>query len=87
MLTLLGPVDDVVAHLGHSPRRVVVAGVSGSGKTTLARRVAARLDLPHTEIDALFHGPGWTPRATFLDDVRDVVGQEGFVVEWQYRAA
>ncbi|MGW6004631.1 AAA family ATPase [Oerskovia enterophila] len=86
MHTTLGPLDDVVAHLGHVPRRVLVAGVSGSGKTTLARRLAARLDLPCTEIDALFHGPGWVPRATFVEDVRAVVGQEAFVTEWQYRA-
>lgn len=82
----LGPLDDVVAHLGHSPRRILVAGVSGAGKSTLARRLAARLDLPYTEIDALFHGPGWVPRETFLEDVRAVVGQEAFVTEWQYRA-
>lgn len=86
MHTTLGPLDDVVAHLGHVPRRVLVAGVSGSGKTTLARRLAARLDLPCTEIDALFHGPGWAPRPTFVEDVRAVVGQEAFVTEWQYRA-
>ncbi|WP_321575525.1 P-loop NTPase family protein [Oerskovia douganii] len=86
MRTVLGPLDDVVAHLGRTPRRVLVAGVSGAGKSTLAQRLAARLDLPYTELDALFHGPGWVPRATFLEDVRDVVGQEAFVVEWQYRA-
>jgi adenylate kinase family enzyme len=82
----LGPRDDVVAHLGHVPRRVLVAGVSGAGKSTLARRVSRRLDLPYTEIDGLYHGAGWTPRATFVEDVRAVVGQEAFVVEWQYRA-
>ncbi|MFD6091061.1 AAA family ATPase [Oerskovia sp. NPDC060338] len=86
MHTTLGAQDDVVAHLGHIPCRILVAGVSGSGKTTLARRLAARLDLPHTEIDALFHGPDWTPRATFVEDVRAAVGQEAFVMEWQYRA-
>lgn len=86
MHTTLGPRDDVVAHLGHNPRRILVAGVSGAGKTTLARRLAARLDLPFTEIDALLHGPDWTPRPTFVQDVRAVVGQEGFVMEWQYRA-
>jgi adenylate kinase family enzyme len=63
-----------------------VAGVSGAGKTTLAGRIAERLDLPRTEIDALFHGPDWTPRASFVEDVRAVVGQEAFVMEWQYRA-
>ncbi|OUZ12188.1 hypothetical protein BHE97_03085 [Aeromicrobium sp. PE09-221] len=25
--------------------------------------------LPHTEIDALFHGPPWTPREEFVGDV------------------
>jgi len=47
------------------PRRVLVAGTSGSGKTTLATTIAATLGLPRTEIDALFHGPAWTPRPTF----------------------
>ena len=69
------------------PRRVLVAGTSGAGKTTLAARLAALLDLPHTEIDGLFHGPGWTPRAEFLDDVRTLVAGERWVTEWQYRTA
>ncbi|MFC8731032.1 AAA family ATPase [Luteimicrobium sp. NPDC057192] len=83
----LGARDDVVAAVGHVPARIAVAGVSGSGKTTLGRRVADRLGLPHTEIDALFHGPGWTPRETFLDDVRAVLAQPAWVTEWQYREA
>lgn len=37
--------------------RVLVAGTSGAGKTTLARRTAAVLDIPHIELDALYHGP------------------------------
>jgi hypothetical protein len=35
------------------PERIVVVGCAGSGKTTLARAVAARLDAPHIERDAL----------------------------------
>jgi adenylate kinase family enzyme len=69
-----------------TPRRVLVAGTSGSGKTTLGRRIAAILDVPHTEIDGLYHGPDWTPRPTFLDDVRALVAQDAWVTEWQYRA-
>jgi adenylate kinase family enzyme len=41
-------------------RRVAVIGASCSAKTTLARELAARLDLPHVQLDALDHGPGWT---------------------------
>ncbi|MFI2295042.1 AAA family ATPase [Isoptericola sp. NPDC019571] len=65
-------------------RRILVAGTSGAGKSTLAGRVAAALDLPFTELDSLFHGPGWTPRAEFEDDVRAVVAQDAWVSEWQY---
>ncbi|MBY8860734.1 hypothetical protein K7711_29970 [Nocardia sp. CA2R105] len=42
-------------------RRIVVAGTSGSGKTTLARRISRQLDIPHIELDAIHHQPGWIP--------------------------
>ena len=66
------------------PARVLVAGISGAGKTTLAGRVAARLDVPHVEIDGLFHGPGWIPREAFVSDVRAFVARDAWVTEWQY---
>lgn len=69
------------------PRRVLVAGVSGAGKTTLARRIAAITGGPHTEIDAIFHGPEWTPRPEFLADVHSLVGTGSWTTEWQYDAA
>ena len=55
--------------LPRRPRRVLVAGTSGSGKSTLAARIADVLTVPHVEIDALFHGPDWTPRPSFEQDV------------------
>jgi adenylate kinase family enzyme len=61
-----------------------VAGTSGSGKTTTAVRVAATLDIPHTEIDSLFHGPNWQPRPTFEADVHRVAATPAWVIEWQY---
>ena len=41
-------------------RRVAVIGGSATGKTTLSRELAARLGVPHIELDALHHDPGWT---------------------------
>lgn len=64
-----------------------MAGTTGSGKTTLAGRISASLDLPHTEMDSPFHGPNWTPRPEFMDDVRDLVAGDRWVTEWQYAAA
>ncbi|WP_308469648.1 AAA family ATPase [Gordonia spumicola] len=45
------------------------------------------MDAPHTEIDGLFHGPNWTPRTTFLEDVADLASTEAWVTEWQYAGA
>ena len=66
------------------PQRVLVAGVSGSGKTTLAAQLSKILQLPHTEIDSLFHGPNWEPRAEFADDVEHLTQAPTWVTEWQY---
>lgn len=62
-------------------QRVLVAGVTGSGKSTLARRVAAAAGLPFHEMDALFHGPGWEPIPTFVEDVRRVAEQDRWVFD------
>lgn len=73
--------------LPERPRRILVAGTSGTGKTTLARAIAARIGLPAVELDALHHGPAWTPRPEFLDDVRALVAGDTWITEWQYPAA
>lgn len=65
---------------------MLVTGTSGSGKTTLAAAVGARFDLPHQEIDALYHGPGWVPRPEFLADVTALAARPAWVTEWQYSA-
>ncbi len=68
------------------PRRVAVVGSPGAGKTTFARALAARLGVPHVELDALFHGPGWTP--TPADEMRARIaaaqGAGGWVVDGNY---
>lgn len=70
--------------LPHHPRRVLVAGTSGAGTTTTADRLGHVLGVPHVEIDALFHGPGWIPREDFLADVEAFSAEPGWVTEWQY---
>jgi len=72
--------------LPRRPRRITVAGTSGSGKTTTAAAIGRVLAIPHVETDSLFHGPGWTRRPTFEDDVRAVVAQPAWVMEWQASA-
>ena len=64
--------------------RVLVAGISGSGKTSFARRIAERWAIPHTELDSLFHGPGWTQRPEFFADVAELASGERWITEWQY---
>ncbi len=65
---------------------MLVAGTSGAGKTTLARAVAEVLGCPVVELDALPHGPGWTKRPEFEDDVDRFTSGPSWAAEWQYTA-
>lgn len=69
-------------------QRVSVMGSSGSGKTTFAARLAARLDVPHVELDAIHHLPGWEPiqRVAFREEVARRCADDGWVVDGNYSA-
>jgi adenylate kinase family enzyme len=69
-------------------RRVSVVGNAGSGKTRLARALAARLGVPHVELDSIFHQPDWTqlPTDEFRRRVRDAVTGDGWVIDGNYSA-
>lgn len=66
--------------------RISVIGTSGAGKTTLAAQAARRLGIPHIELDALYHGPGWTPtpEAELRRRVAEVTAQERWVIDGNY---
>jgi len=68
-------------------RRVSVVGNSGSGKSTLARRIAAALDVPHVELDAIHHLPGWEPidPEAFTARVSELARSEGWVIDGNNR--
>jgi adenylate kinase family enzyme len=67
-------------------RRWLVIGNSGSGKTTLARRIAAALDVPQLELDAIHWQAGWAANPTFLEDVSALTAGSGWVVDGFYPA-
>ena len=68
-------------------RRVSVIGNSGSGKSTVARRLAAILGVPHLELDAVFHQPGWQPLPDeeFRRITTTRAAEDGWVIDGNYR--
>jgi adenylate kinase family enzyme len=72
----------------HRPARVSVVGCPGAGKTTFARALAAQLGVDHVEIDALHHGPGWTPapRDVLRARLAERLAAPGWVVDGNYRS-
>ncbi len=68
-------------------QRAAVVGVTGSGKTTLAEALAARLGVPHVEMDALNWQRGWQPieRAEFRRRVDAATAAPGWVTDGNYR--
>lgn len=69
--------------------RVVVVGTSCSGKTTFARDLAARLQVPHVELDALYWLPGWVEREPdeFLVLIDENIAGPRWVIDGNYRTA
>jgi adenylate kinase family enzyme len=70
------------------PRRVSVVGNAGSGKSTLARALAARLGVPHVELDGIYHQRGWTPLAEeeLVRRVGEAAARDGWVIDGNYSA-
>jgi adenylate kinase family enzyme len=71
-------------------KRVAVMGGSCAGKTTVSRRLAAALGVPHIELDALHHDPGWQEASAevFQARVRAALdgAPDGWVADGNYRS-
>lgn len=69
-------------------RRINVVGTSASGKSTFAAALAARLDVPHIELDALHWEPDWTEAADAVmrDRVSAAIAADAWVVDGNYSA-
>ena len=72
----------------HGCQRILVLGRTGSGKTTLARQVAAALEVPHVELDALYFGENFStvPLPVLRDRTRAAVAAERWVADGNKRA-
>ncbi len=70
-------------------RRIVVVGGSGVGKTTFAQRLAARLQIPHIELDALHWEQGWAPaeKAVFRARIAQAMAENCWVADGNYSIA
>ncbi len=67
-------------------RRVVVVGVTGTGKTTLAASLAAKMCVPHIELDRLHWEPNWVMAELeiFRDRVARATATEQWVADGNY---
>ncbi|MGI8573590.1 MAG: shikimate kinase [Solirubrobacteraceae bacterium] len=65
----------------------MIASASGNGKTTVGRALAAQLDVPFVELDALVHGPGWVEisDAEMHAQLEPIVASDGWVIDGTYQ--
>ncbi|MEZ4592281.1 MAG: AAA family ATPase [Chloroflexota bacterium] len=68
-------------------KRIVIIGTSGAGKSTLARQLAARLNVPHIELDGLYWAENWTKSPQFLADVTRAVERPFWIIDGNYSSA
>jgi adenylate kinase family enzyme len=68
-------------------RRIWLIGPAGAGKSTLARRLHARLAVPHEELDRLFWLPDWRQATVpgFRAAVAELADRDAWILDGQYQ--
>lgn len=66
--------------------RVNVVGASGSGKSTFAKQLAAKLELPMIEMDAVYWNPNWSEPTdeVFFERLRSALAHPRWVLDGNY---
>ncbi len=66
----------------------IVSSASGSGKSTVGRKLAALLDVPYVELDAIHHQAGWQELGAeeLRREVEPIVAGDAWVVDGAYRS-
>jgi adenylate kinase family enzyme len=69
-------------------RVAVITSASGNGGTRFARELAARLEVPFHELDALFWRADWNemPAEEFRALVEAIVAEEAWVIDGSYQS-
>jgi adenylate kinase family enzyme len=69
-------------------RVTIIASASGSGKTTVGRSLAALLDVPYHELDAIHHQAGWREleAGELRRRVEPLVAADGWMIDGVYRS-
>jgi adenylate kinase family enzyme len=67
-------------------KRIIIIGSSNAGKSTLAERLAASLNVPLIELDALHWEPGWVEAEldVFQDRIRAAIEPDAWVMAGNY---
>jgi adenylate kinase family enzyme len=67
-------------------KRIIVIGSSNAGKSTIAERLAARLDVPFIELDALHWEPRWVEAEldVFQGRIRSATKPDSWVMAGNY---
>lgn len=67
-------------------KKINIIGTSGSGKSTIGKHLAATLDYPYIEIDAVFWGKNWQEPSdeVFFPKLKQALQGECWVLDGNY---